>query len=1135
MRSHLSHTVVSRLMLGTALATLSASAVFAQAQETVTVTGTSIRGQAPVGANVISVDRAAIEATGAQTTQQLLSTIPQLSDFGSSAQGNLNTGGRNNSGPDGGGNETPTIHSLGSSTSTSTLILIDGHRLPNTGLTHNLTDASIIPPNAIQNVEVLPDGASAIYGSDAVAGVINFHTRKDYNGWETTVQGIYADHYNGANVAQVFGHSWDGGGVVAAYSYSSRSNLMNINRDFITARQDLRLGATNPANFCVTSSPPPAGTNTCTAYLTGNPTTDGYPTVATTGQPYPSMGGNFQNFTSCPTAVIATSSSAAAPGFLYPYSTTNFVQRQATGFGGSTGGPGVGICDTVALGSSIPSELRNQGLVSIHQALTDRLQASVDLIYSSRLGTARAARGGVSNVLTWNPSTSTGGPSFGSNQSNPFFVAVPGTTGTSRNSEFVSMGLDGLLQGLGNNNLASTKTGQITSMATAGLDFDLGSDWLASLGGTVGQDYSFSRSQGGVNGDEVNLALNGTTSATGAAVTNPASSVIIDPYGLGTVVNMTRALTTANALDVWNPAGPNNRTSPAVLRSIVDSAQSQDSIQGLQNATLHFDGPLFDLTGAGKLKAAFGAEWIHNTWNQRLTRTGNGPQSTGAAYRALNYQRNVWAVYAEFVLPLISADMEIPLIRNFTMDFAGRWDHYDSFGDAKNPKISFNWDIVDGIRTSGSLGASFTAPPLGAIGQAGTGISAETNVGNGGAQNGLVVLFNDTRGFNGGAGIAGTFVSNAVACGAAKSTPVDDAAGLVSSASAGGLFPTAIGCKINSSTTASPGLTLSGANASLKPQIGQTYSANILIDFGKLTDGFTDIFDGLTTQVTYYQAKINGLITNVNIQTSQTNAGIPSLTFFGPANGCNAATLATCAVGLANAPGWSVTDPIITNLVVGRPLGNPLPPRVYSLGSSQVQNALNLWQNGLDFAVNYHLRTDSFGDFTFGLSGNQILRFTQQNAGAGAIPFNILDGRNGGRFVGQEFAGSLSVNWHLDPITLGVHFNHQSAWNDGVTTFPFNLPGLADPSVTCNVAGTITIGAQRCANTEHIGAFDTVSLNASYDLPDDMFGGLSSGTQLSVNVNDLFNKFGPYEDNSSGLATGSAIGRQVTVAIRKKW
>ncbi len=214
----------SRLMAGTALAVLAASAAQAQ-NESITVTGTSIRGQQPVGANVISVDRAQIEATGAQTTAQLLVTIPQLNNFGSAAQGGENSA-------DGTGTQAPTIHSLGNSASNSTLILIDGHRLPLTGLNHNLVDPSVIPTAAISNVEVLPDGASAIYGSDAVAGVLNFHTRKDYSGWETSAQYGVADHYSTFNFSQLFGHAWEDGGVVAAYNYSSRSNLMNRDRDF---------------------------------------------------------------------------------------------------------------------------------------------------------------------------------------------------------------------------------------------------------------------------------------------------------------------------------------------------------------------------------------------------------------------------------------------------------------------------------------------------------------------------------------------------------------------------------------------------------------------------------------------------------------------------------------------------------------------------------------------------------------------------------------------------------------------------------------------------------------------------------------------------------------------------------------
>jgi len=79
---------------------------------------------------------------------------------------------------DNSGTFAPSIHGLGASSSNGTLVLIDGHRLPLTGINHTLADPSIIAPLTIERVEVLPDGASSTYGSDAVAGVINFITRR---------------------------------------------------------------------------------------------------------------------------------------------------------------------------------------------------------------------------------------------------------------------------------------------------------------------------------------------------------------------------------------------------------------------------------------------------------------------------------------------------------------------------------------------------------------------------------------------------------------------------------------------------------------------------------------------------------------------------------------------------------------------------------------------------------------------------------------------------------------------------------------------------------------------------------------------------------------------------------------------
>ena len=135
--------------------------------EEVVVTGTSIRGAAPVGSNLITVGRAEIEASGAQTLAQVLRSVPAVTGFGSSGAGAVGQGGGGAGGFqsfDGAGSYTPTIHGLGASASNGTLILIDGHRLPLSGINHTLADPSVIAPLAIERVEILPDGASAVYG-----------------------------------------------------------------------------------------------------------------------------------------------------------------------------------------------------------------------------------------------------------------------------------------------------------------------------------------------------------------------------------------------------------------------------------------------------------------------------------------------------------------------------------------------------------------------------------------------------------------------------------------------------------------------------------------------------------------------------------------------------------------------------------------------------------------------------------------------------------------------------------------------------------------------------------------------------------------------------------------------------------
>jgi iron complex outermembrane receptor protein len=242
----------ARLMSGaalTVLAAMSASSVLAQAPapaepakvDEIVVTGTSIRGVAPVGATVISVGQEAIEKSADQTPQQILQNVPAISGMQSAGQGAFTSA-------DGAGVYAPVIHGLGASASNQTLIVIDGHRVPLSGLNHALTDPNIVPPIALQRVEVLADGASSIYGSDAVAGVVNFITRTAYDGFKAQGQAGFGDQYHTYSFSAIGGKSWDTGSAWIAYDYDFRSSLLAGNRSFTHANH-LSQGGSNLASY----------------------------------------------------------------------------------------------------------------------------------------------------------------------------------------------------------------------------------------------------------------------------------------------------------------------------------------------------------------------------------------------------------------------------------------------------------------------------------------------------------------------------------------------------------------------------------------------------------------------------------------------------------------------------------------------------------------------------------------------------------------------------------------------------------------------------------------------------------------------------------------------------------------------
>jgi len=148
-----------------------------QKVEKIEVTGSSIKRVAKEGALPVTViKKEDIERTGATTTEELLNTITATSAVGGTSTAQ-------NAGLSTFGEATVSLRGLGSN---RTLVLVNGHRMANYATDGTSVDVNSIPLSAVERVEVLRDGASSVYGSDAVAGVINFILKKNYKGFEVS-------------------------------------------------------------------------------------------------------------------------------------------------------------------------------------------------------------------------------------------------------------------------------------------------------------------------------------------------------------------------------------------------------------------------------------------------------------------------------------------------------------------------------------------------------------------------------------------------------------------------------------------------------------------------------------------------------------------------------------------------------------------------------------------------------------------------------------------------------------------------------------------------------------------------------------------------------------------------------------
>lgn len=188
----------------------------------VIVTGSNIRG-APPTSPVITLDRKTIADAGQATIGEALRSLPQ--NFSGGQNPGVTFGSGTTNAVNGNLNSASAINLRGLGPD-ATLTLVNGRRLAYDGF-YQAVDASVIPLPALDRIEIVADGASALYGSDAVAGVANIVLRKDYDGLsaltrvaEATEGGNYQQQY-----AVVTGTRWASGGVIATYNFARDTRI----------------------------------------------------------------------------------------------------------------------------------------------------------------------------------------------------------------------------------------------------------------------------------------------------------------------------------------------------------------------------------------------------------------------------------------------------------------------------------------------------------------------------------------------------------------------------------------------------------------------------------------------------------------------------------------------------------------------------------------------------------------------------------------------------------------------------------------------------------------------------------------------------------------------------------------------
>lgn len=624
--------------------------------DTVVITGSNIRRANVEGvAPVTVVDESAIEVRNAFQPVDLLTSLPSVVNLPENETRLGSSGAR-------GDNANINLRNMGA---TATLILVNGRRMAINPMTAGLSQAvnvNQLPSIGIERIEVLRDGASSIYGSDAVGGVINYILKRNFEGIEGTVRYGVPEAGGGESlqVALNFGSSFAGdrGRFFGNLEGYQREATLLTDRDF--------------SRTALNSARAPA--------------------------PFDSLGGPFDGRSArglWPTFRIGTST---ANNYFRPVNGTPTLTTTAPN---RSTNPEF-FLDLNSYGFASPETKRMTGLFSGEFDLTDNITAFGDVSFYTSDSTMRrqplALNAPTSDKLMVMPIDNPYNP-YGSRFYHPTGAAnADGTarlTGTPRTVSFTQMTLRDLAA-------ESIDTQADVIRLTAGLRGKIGETW--EWDGSI--FYNEVNGEDGAFPDVRESLLQAAIARTDSAAYNPFGYTFKVQNG---AVVADQPFTNASA------------TVDSFSEVFARSARSS-----LSSADLRANGRLLTLFGNDVMAAVGIEYRQEDLRDVRPPFSGENPANSGLDVTNNDFllhpprpdvfgDREVTSVYAEVVVPLVVRDQAVPFVNSLEVTASGRYESYSDFGDTTKPKVGLNWRPVEWLMLRGSYNEGFMAPSLAAL------------------------------------------------------------------------------------------------------------------------------------------------------------------------------------------------------------------------------------------------------------------------------------------------------------------------------------------------------------------------------------------------------------------------------------